>query len=159
MANNEDSETRSNDPLRSRGQQARGGRPSRSRGGRGGRGNRQRNPQFTDSSDGQRGMPTTASVPAVTHFSSHATRDGGAPRGRGRREARGSRRGRAAAGSGQRTTIAASRSFGGHLTTETETEDQSNEVSTGLDAGASVFVPGQPFIRPRYITILGSGML
>ncbi|KAI1425447.1 hypothetical protein F5Y12DRAFT_747538 [Xylaria sp. FL1777] len=148
MANNEASNARSGDLLGNRGQRSRGGRPSRSRGGRGGRGNRQRNPQFTDSSDGQQGISTVTSVPTVDQSASYATRDGGAPRGRGRREVRGSRRGRATASSGQRTTMAASRAFGGRLTTETETEDQRSEVSTRLDASASVFVPGQPFVRP-----------
>ncbi|KAF2972320.1 hypothetical protein GQX73_g1233 [Xylaria multiplex] len=149
MASNEASETRPGDSSRSRGQRARGGRPSRGRGGWAGRGNRQRNPPLTEINNGQQGTPAAASTPAIDQPTPHASRDGGAPRGRGRREARGTRRGRAIAGNGQRTVIAASRQFGGHLTTETETEDQSSQVSTGFNADASVFVPGQPFVRPR----------
>ncbi|KAI1368839.1 hypothetical protein F5Y08DRAFT_295018 [Xylaria arbuscula] len=138
------SEEGSHDPVRSRGQRARGGRVSRSRGGRGGRGNQQRNPQPTESSDGRQGSSAAipVSVPTVDQSASQTAR------GRGRREARGSRRGRGLAASGQRTTIAANRAFGGRLTTETEADDQNGEASTSLDAGAAVFVPGQPFVRP-----------
>lgn len=144
-------EAGSHDPIRSRGQRARVGRASRGRGGRGGRGNPQRSPQPTDSSEGRQGTSTPASItaPAVSQSASQATRDGSAPRGRGRREARGSRRGRGTATSGQRTTIAANRTFGGRLTTENEAEDQNGEVSASLDAGAAVFIPGQSFVRPR----------
>ncbi|GAW16050.1 hypothetical protein ANO14919_054720 [Xylariales sp. No.14919] len=154
MANNDASGTGPSDSSRSRGHRARGGRPSRNRGGRGGRGgrgNRQGNPPIAGTSDGQQGAPATPSIPVTDQSASHAARDGGAPRGRGRRGARGPRRGRVVTGGGQRTTIAASREFGGHLTTEMETEDQNSEVSTALNADASVFVPGQPFVRPRYI--------
>ncbi|KAI0512534.1 hypothetical protein F5B22DRAFT_615182 [Xylaria bambusicola] len=150
MANDVALEVGSHEPLRSRGQRARGGRASRGRAGRGGRGDRQRNSRPTERGDERQetSTPASASAPAAGQPSSHATQDGGAPRGRGRREARGSRRGRGVAASGQRTTIAANRAFGGHLTTGPETEDQNGEASTGLDAGAAVFVPGQPFVQP-----------
>lgn len=144
MTNNEVPSNRNSDSLRSRGRQERGGRPSR---GRGGRGNRRGNPQLTERGNEQLGTPISAPAPAIDQPASHATRDGGAPRGRGRRGARGSGRGRAIPSTGQRTTIAASRAFGGHLTGETRTEGQSDEVPTALNAGASVFVPGQPFAQ------------
>ncbi|GAW25139.1 putative NF-X1-type zinc finger protein NFXL1 [Rosellinia necatrix] len=127
-----------NDSPRGRGQRARGGRPSRSRGGRG---NRQRSPQVTERRNEQQGAAAAHEASAVVQPANRPTR-GGAPRGRGRGEGRGSRRGRqAAAGTGQRTTIAAGRAFGGHLTAETETEDQGSEASVPFNADASVFVP------------------
>ncbi|KAI0447719.1 hypothetical protein F4803DRAFT_179203 [Xylaria telfairii] len=148
MATAEAPETRPNDPLRTRGHRARGGRPSRGRGGRGGRGNHQGNHQVAERSNEQHRAAAPTSVPATDQSASHAARDGSAPRGRGRRGARGSRSERIAIGGGQRTTMAASRAFGGRLTTETGTEDQTSESPTSLNASASTFVPGQPFIRP-----------
>ncbi|KAI1188966.1 hypothetical protein F5B17DRAFT_393600 [Nemania serpens] len=144
---NEVSGDRPNEPSRSRGRQDRGGRPSRGWGGRRGRGDRQRNPQAAERRNEQLGTTTAVSVPVVDRTTPHATRDGGAPRGRGRRGTRGSGRGRANTAGGQRTSIAASRVFGGHLTAEAEPEDQSSEISTAMNASASVFVPGQPFVR------------
>ncbi|KAI1356637.1 hypothetical protein F5Y01DRAFT_112 [Xylaria sp. FL0043] len=153
MADDGTSDVRTSGPFRSRGQRAQGGRSSRSRGGWGGRGNRQRNPQLPDPTNRQQEASAANSVSAAEQAASHASRDGGAPRGRGRGrgrgEIRGSRRGRAVAGSGQRTTMVAGRTFGGRLTAETGADDQNSEVSAGLDATASVFVPGEPFVRPR----------
>lgn len=151
---NEVSGDRPNEPSRSRGRQDRGGRPSRGWGGRRGRGDRQRNPQAAERRNEQLGTTTAVSVPVVDRTTPHATRDGGAPRGRGRRGTRGSGRGRANTAGGQRTSIAASRVFGGHLTAEAEPEDQSSEISTAMNASASVFVPGQPFVRSRYVITL-----
>ncbi|TRX90148.1 hypothetical protein FHL15_008876 [Xylaria flabelliformis] len=149
MAAVEAAENRPNESSRGRGNRARGGRPSRGRGSRGGRGNHQRNHQVAERSNEQQGTaaPTLAERPA-----SEASRDGSAPRGRGRRGARGPRRDRAAIGGGQRTTIAAGRAFGGRLTAETGPEDQSSESPTSLNASASTFVPGQPFVQPRLST-------
>jgi transcriptional repressor NF-X1 len=147
MANVEVSDSRLSDPPRNRGQQrSRGGRPSR------GRGNRQRNSQPTETSSEPQGTAAVASVPAVDQSTTPMARDGSAPRGRGRGRggARGSRRGQGTTtGSGQRTAFAASRAFGGHLTTEMETEDQTSEASGGLNADAPVFVPGQPLASAR----------
>ncbi|KAI8948899.1 hypothetical protein F4801DRAFT_555135 [Xylaria longipes] len=148
MASAEAAETRPSEPLRSRGHRARGGRPSRGRGSRGGRGNHQGNHQVAERSNEEHRTAAETSVPAANQSASQAARDGSAPRGRGRRGARGSRRERAVTGSGQRTTIAASRAFGGRLTAETEPEGHNSESPTSLNAGASTFVPGQPFVRP-----------
>ncbi|KAI1310320.1 hypothetical protein F5Y03DRAFT_345751 [Xylaria venustula] len=145
MENNEAPNTRSGDPSRSREQRRR--QPRRNRGGRGGRGNHQ-NLQSAGDSERQQGEPATASTPDADQSTAHASRGRGGPHGRGQREARGVRRGRGHVGSGQRTTIAAGRTFGGRLTTETENDDQNSEMSASLDANASVFVPGQPFVRP-----------
>lgn len=149
MATAEAPEPRPNDPLRSRGHRARGGRPWRGRGGRGGRGNHQGNHQVAERSNDQHRAAVPTSVLAIDQSASNTTRDGSAPRGRGRRGARGSRSERTAIGGGQRTTIAASRAFGGRLTAETGPEDQTSESPTSLNASASTFVPGQPFVQPR----------
>ncbi|KAI3329019.1 hypothetical protein HD806DRAFT_519344 [Xylariaceae sp. AK1471] len=144
MASAEVPDARPNDLLRNRGQRSRGGRASR------GRGNRQRNSQISERNNESQGTAAAVSAPAVDQSTIPSTHDGSASRGRGRRGARGARRGRATTtSSGQRTTIAAGRTFGGHLTTETETEDPNSEASRTLNAGASVFVPGQPVPQPR----------
>ncbi|KAI0555399.1 hypothetical protein F4679DRAFT_523582 [Xylaria curta] len=148
MAAAEAAETRPNESLRSRGNRARGGRPSRGRGGRGGRGNHQGNHQVAERGNEQQRTATPTLAPSADRPASEAFRDGSAPRGRGRRGARGPRRDRAAIGGGQRTTIAAGRAFGGRLTVETGPEDQSSGSPTSLNASASTFVPGQPFVQP-----------
>jgi hypothetical protein len=143
MASAEVSDTQPSDLPRSRGQRSRGGRAPR------GRGNRQRNAQFTGRNNEAQGATAAAPVPAVDQ-SATSTQNDSVPYGRGRRGGRSARRGRATTtGSGHRTTMVAGRTFGGHLTTEPEIEDQSGDASRSLDAGAPVFVPGQPVPQPR----------
>ncbi|KAI0107487.1 hypothetical protein GGR51DRAFT_149565 [Nemania sp. FL0031] len=143
MANEEVPGTRQSGSGRGRGRQDRGGRASR---GRGGRGNRRGNPPATERGNEQ-SISIENPATAIDRSASRPSRDGDTPRGRARRGARGMRRGRGATGNGQRTTMAAGRAFGGHLTQETEAEDEAGETSTALNASASVFVPGQPFTQ------------
>ncbi|KAI8635343.1 hypothetical protein F5Y19DRAFT_482583 [Xylariaceae sp. FL1651] len=132
MANAEASEFRPSEPTRSRGQRSRGGRPSR------GRSNRQRGSQLTERSDAPQATGAAVSTAATDHPAARSSHRGGALRERGRRGPRSSRRG---ATSEQRTTITASRAFGGHLTTDEATEDPNGETLGTLNAGASVFIP------------------
>ncbi|KAI1172443.1 hypothetical protein F4777DRAFT_561610 [Nemania sp. FL0916] len=147
MANSEVSANRPSSPPRNRGRQDRGGRTTRGRGGRGSRGNRQRQSQPAEGTNEQQQIPSAAPASVAGQSRSHTTRDDAAARGRGRRGARGPGRGRAFTSGGQRTIITAGRTFGGHLTREPESGDQSTGPSAGLNAGASVFVPGQLFVQ------------
>ncbi|KAI0404222.1 hypothetical protein F4802DRAFT_568469 [Xylaria palmicola] len=134
----------------------RGGRHSRFSGGRGGRGggggggSQQRNHQLAERQNEE--QASAAVEPGSVSHTAHAAPGDGAPRGRGRRGARVSGRGRAATGRGQRTTMVAGRTFGGRLTTEIETETEmegnSTQVPAALNASASIFVPGQAFPQP-----------
>ncbi|KAI1323224.1 hypothetical protein F5Y16DRAFT_350855 [Xylariaceae sp. FL0255] len=149
MTSAEVAEPRSEGVPRSRGTRPRGSRSSR------GRGNRQRGGQAERTNDTARELmirhaqvPQNATPPAVipdqSAPGSSQDRGGGRSRGRSRRGTRASTRGPSSGR--QRTTIASGRTFGGNLTTEPEPASPSFEDSGNLNAGASVFVPGRPFV-------------
>ncbi|KAI0175890.1 hypothetical protein GGR52DRAFT_334260 [Hypoxylon sp. FL1284] len=128
---------------RNRGRQSRGGGSSESRGarrgrrGRGGRGGLggqrehiQQDPQGPQAPAGTVPIPTT---PARTP-----------PSGRGGRGQRGFRNSRGGGNEGsQRAMLSRPRTFGGHLTTNTENGDASSTASAGLNVAAPDFVPGE----------------
>ncbi|KAI2635508.1 hypothetical protein GGS21DRAFT_516219 [Xylaria nigripes] len=137
MTTNGSSDTRPEDPLRSRGSRGRGGRSSRGRANR--QRNSQRNSQLPEAPNEPQGTNTVPSVIAPEQSASNVRHQ----RGRTRGGPRSPRRGRATA---DRTTIAATRAFGGHLTIENSIEN--SVAPPALDPNASVFVPGQPFAKP-----------
>ncbi|XXG94457.1 FKBP12-associated protein [Hypoxylon texense] len=138
MADSQASETPSN--PRSRGRQPRGGRSFGSRGGRGGR--RQRGQQGAERRQAPPADSTTPTASAATPSESRSGRGR-----RGPRIPRGSRRG--GNEGGQRVMLGGLRTFGGHLTTNTETEESDSTTPAGLNIAVPAFVPGQPLAEHR----------
>ncbi|KAI2614697.1 uncharacterized protein GGS25DRAFT_472742 [Hypoxylon fragiforme] len=138
MGDSQASGTPSGSATRARGRQPRGGRSYR---GRGSRGNQPpRDHQVAEGSQVPGGNASNSTPPSPAGPAPNANRGG-----RGRRGARGSRRG--GNENSQRTT-GGLRAFGGHLTTNGETEEPVPVPtnSTGLNVTAPNFTPGQPIV-------------
>ncbi|KAI1496074.1 hypothetical protein F5X99DRAFT_90987 [Biscogniauxia marginata] len=127
-------------PTRPQGRRSRGGRSSRGRGGR------HRGPQVQRNNE--TASMTSEAPPAADRISTtRGILNGSTSTGRGRRGPRASGRGGNLRGQG--TTITAQRPFGGHLTSNPGAAAPDATGSTGLNADAAVFVPGQSPIAKR----------
>ncbi|KAI2467215.1 hypothetical protein F4781DRAFT_402932 [Annulohypoxylon bovei var. microspora] len=158
MADRQGSEPPSNPPTRNRGHRHWGGRSSRGRGGRGGRGDREdrgghpSRPQHAQQiPEGNEALPENTPLSAIPP-SAPITPSNQSNRGeRGRRATRGSNRSprRGATENSRRTTLAAPRTFGSNLTTNTQAEESSSGPVNpiGLNIDAPGFTPGQPVAR------------